>query len=117
MEYYFYLENGVYWFHLRNPNSGAWETSSYNNPEYPATRVDYLIGSTELYLDSGIEFFRVETRPIRIDWTRTSEELWYRPLTTFDWFTYTPNEQYVSISAQWTSDGRIETTHVGGSSI
>ncbi|MDK2975175.1 MAG: hypothetical protein PWP08_1546 [Methanofollis sp.] len=117
MEYYLYLENGVYWFHLRNPDSGAWETSSYDDSDNPATRVDWLMGSTELYLDSGTESFRVETRPIREDWTRTSDDSWYRPRTTFDWYTYTPNEQYVSISAQWTTDDRIETTHVGGSSV
>lgn len=117
MEYYLYLENGVYWFHLRNPNTGAWETSSYDDSDNPATRVDWLMGSTELYLDSGTESFRVETRPIREDWTRTSDGSWYRPRDTFDWYTYTPNEQYVSISAHWTSDDRIETTHVGGSSI
>jgi len=117
MEYYFYLENGVYWFHLRDPNSGAWDTSSYDDTDDPATRVDWLMGSTELYLDSGTGDFRVETRPIREDWTRTSDGSWYRPRTTFDWYTYTPNEQYVSISAQWTSDDRIETTHVGGSSV
>ncbi|MEA2034287.1 MAG: hypothetical protein U9N40_02165 [Euryarchaeota archaeon] len=117
MEYYLYLEDGVYWFHLRNPNTGAWETNSYDDTDNPATRVDWLMGSTELYLDSGTGSFRVETCPIREDWTRTSDGSWYRPRKTFDWYTYTSNEQYVSISACWTSDDRIQTIHVGGSSV
>lgn len=117
MEYYLYLESGVYWFHLRNPNTGAWETSSYDDSDNPATHVNWLMGSTELYLGSGTEDFRVETRPIKEDWTRILDGSWYEPRTTFSWYKYTPDEQYVSISAQWTGDGRIETTHVGGSSV
>jgi len=73
--------------------------------------------STELYLDSGTEDFRVEMRPIREDWTRILDGSWYESRTTFSWYNYTPDEQFVSISAQWTGDGRIETTHVGGSSV
>jgi hypothetical protein len=117
IEYYFYMNSGVYDIWLKNTSSGTWYYKSYDDKDNPATYIDWLTGSTELDTIGGIsKSFRVETNPIRDDWTYAGGN-WYRPKTTFSWHSYSPNQQYVYINAWWDGSDRINTQHVAGSSI
>ncbi|MDW7726715.1 MAG: hypothetical protein SCH70_06300 [Candidatus Methanoperedens sp.] len=117
IEYYFYINSGVYDVWLKDTSSGTWYYKSYDDTDNPGTYIDWLKGSTEIDSAGGIsKYFRTETNPIRDDWTYASGT-WYRPKTTFNWYGYTSNQQYVYINAWWDSSDRINTQHVTGSSI
>lgn len=114
IEYRLYMSDGVYDLWLKDTSTDAWYHNSYNDSDNPATRVDWLTGSTEVDTVGGIsEYFRTETNPIWDDWTYAGGA-WYRPRTTFDWHSYSSDQQYVYISAWWDGSDRINTQHIAG---
>lgn len=116
-EYYFFIADDIYWFYFRNPVTGTYTINNYDDSDDPATGINWLMASTELYLNSKTGYFKVQTKPIREDWTLTSNDDWYSPAVTFDWDHLSQSEKYVAVSSQLLRDGRIQTTHIGGSSV
>ena len=117
VEYYLYLESGTYWVHIRNPVSGTLYTGSYDDTDNPATRVNWLTGSTELYTDSIFSnYFNVDSDIVE-DWTRNSNGNWYRPKTTFSWHSSSSDQQYVDINTWFDSTNKINTNHLASSTI
>ncbi|MFA4878093.1 MAG: hypothetical protein WC586_11840 [Methanoregula sp.] len=122
VEYYFYIENSagwIYWMHFRDPSTGTWYSSSYNDSDNPSYYVRDLRGSTELLSLQHVPplfSFRTQTSPIRVDYTRTTTG-WFTPSQTVTWNYYTANQQYVDTWAWWNSNGGIDTTHYCGSGI
>jgi hypothetical protein len=73
------------------------------------------MGSTELDTVGGIsKSFKTCARPWSDYSTRVGYTTWYSPQTTFDWYGYTPDEQYVYINAKFDEDGHIFTKHYSG---
>lgn len=115
IEYRLYMSDGVYDLWLQDTSTETWYHNSYNDSDNPATRVDWLTGSTEVDTVGGIsEYFRTETNPIRDDWTYADGD-WHRPRTTFDWNSYSSDQQYVYVNAWWDNSDRINTRHIAGS--
>ncbi len=115
IEYRLYISDGVYDLWLKDTSTETWYHNSYNDSDNPATRVDWLTGSTEVDTVGGIsEYFRTETNPIRDDWTYADGN-WHRPRATFDWNSYSSDQQYVYINAWWDNLDRINTRHIAGS--
>jgi hypothetical protein len=114
IDYRLYISSGVYDLWLKDTSSGTWYHNSYSDTDNPSTRVDWLTGSTEVDTEGGIsQYFRTETNPIRDDWTY-SGSTWYSPQTTFDWNSYSSDEQYVYITASFDGSGRLTTRHIAG---
>jgi hypothetical protein len=122
LEYYLYIENSggwTYWIHFRNPSTGTWYTTSYDDSDNPSYYVKELMGSTELLSLQNVPpaySFQTITSPIRVDLTRTTSD-WATPQLTLSWDGYTPNEQYVDQQASWNGNQGIDTSHYCGSSI
>jgi len=115
IEYRLYMSGGVYDLWLKDTSTETWYHNSYDDSDNPSTRVDWLTGSTEVDTVGGIsEYFRTETNPIRDDWTY-ADGVWHRPGTTFNWNSYSPDQQYVYINAWWDNSDRINTRHIAGS--
>lgn len=114
IDYRLYITNGVYDVFLQDTSSGLWYQKSYSDTDNPSTRVDWLVGSTEVDTVGGISnYFRTETNAIRDDSTYAGGS-WYSPQTTFDWNSYSSDEQYVYINAWFDGSGRINTQHITG---
>ena len=72
------------------------------------------MGSTEVDTVGGVSnYFKTETNPIR-DESTYSGSSWYSPQTTFDWNSYTSDDQYVYINAWFDSSGYLNTQHIAG---
>lgn len=114
IEYRLYLTNGIYELWLKDTSTDTWYYNSYDDSDDRAEKVSWLTGSTEFDTVGGIsEYFRTETNPIRDDWTYANGD-WRSPQTTFDWNSYTSDDQYVYIHAWWDGSGRINTQHITG---
>ena len=114
INYRFYINSGVYDLWLQDTSSGTWYYNSYNDTDNPSTRVNWLVGSTEVDTVGGISnYFRTETNQIRDDYTYAGSS-WYSPQTTFDWNSYSSDEQYVYINAWFDGSGRLITQHIAG---
>lgn len=116
IEYRLYMDDGYYDLWLRDTSTDTWYQNSYNDRDNPATRVNWLVGSTEVDTVGSIsEYFKTETNPIRDDWTYANGD-WHSPQITFNWNGYDPaDDQYVYIRAWWDGSGRINTRHIAGS--
>jgi hypothetical protein len=114
INYHFYITNGVYELWLQDTSSGTWYSNSYTDTDNPSTRVNWLVGSTEVDTMGGISnYFRTETNPIRDDATYTGSS-WYSPQTTFEFNSYSSDEQYVYITAGFDGSGRLASQHIAG---
>ena len=114
INYHFYITNGVYDLWLQDNSSGTWYHNSYSDTDNPSTRVNWLVGSTEVDTVGGVSnYFKTETNPIR-DESTYSGSSWYSPQTTFDWNSYTSDDQYVYINAWFDSSGYLNTQHIAG---
>lgn len=114
IDYRFYINSGVYNLFLQDTSSGLWYSKSYTDTDNPSTRVNWLVGSTEVDTEGGISnYFRTETNPIRDDSTYVGSS-WESPQTTFDFNTVTSDEQYVYINAGFDGSGRLATQHIAG---
>lgn len=114
INYRFYINSGVYNLFLQDTSSGLWYSQSYTDTDNPSTRVNWLVGSTEVDTEGGISnYFRTETNPIRDDSTYTGNS-WETPQTTFDFNSYTSDEQYVYITAGFDGSGRLASQHIAG---
>ncbi len=124
LEWYFYIENGPVWYmHFRNPISGTWYSASHTDTVNLSHYVTQITPSTELYLNSAppTHYFYTRTSPFRADWTRTVGLLggneWHTPQETTSAGSLPANNQYVQLTSNWDSSGRIVTTQVCGSSV
>jgi hypothetical protein len=114
IDYRLYISNGVYTILLQDTSTGLWYQNSYNDTDNPSTRVDWLVGSTELDTVGGISnYFRTETNPIQDD-DAYSGSTRFNPATSFFWYSDDSDQQYVYINDYVDSSGRIETQHIAG---
>ena len=122
LEYYLYIENSggcVYLIYFRDPSTGTWYTTSYDDSNDPSYYVRDLLGSTELLSLQHVPpiySFQTVTSPISVDGTRIASN-WFTPRQTVSFDGYTPNEQYVNQQASWNGNGGIETSHYCGSGV
>ncbi|MFA4878098.1 MAG: hypothetical protein WC586_11865 [Methanoregula sp.] len=124
LEWYFYIENGPVWYmHFRNPISGTWYTASHTDTVNMSRYVTQITPSTELYLNSvpPSHYFYTQTSPFQADWTRTvgwsGGNEWHTPQETTSAGSLPANNQYLQLTSNWDTSGRIVTTQVCGSSV
>lgn len=73
-DYYVSISDGIYEIWFENKNTGQWYNYSYDDSDNPATAVDWLMESSELYLYGEIQHhFEAQTFPIIDEWTRESD--------------------------------------------
>jgi len=113
-DYYVFIGDGIYEIDIYDTVDQIWYSHSYDDTDNPATAIDWLMGSSELYMD-GVPTHQFEaiTNPIRDEWI--NDGTWHTPEETFDYVRNTENKNYVSISGWWDSNGRLRTMHVAGS--
>lgn len=63
IEYYFYINSGVYDVWLKDTSSGTWYSKSYDDTDNPATYIDWLTGSTELDSVRHLKIFQNGNKP------------------------------------------------------
>jgi hypothetical protein len=109
-EYEFYCiineqATGVYemWYH--DVSSDNWYSFFYTDSS-PSQSIDYIAGSSELYLDTNSNSsqysFNAQTTPIRDEWNVDTSENWQTPADTYQY--YAPDQRtdsYVSVSASF----------------
>ncbi|MFA6331311.1 MAG: hypothetical protein WCX22_00015 [Methanoregula sp.] len=107
------LSGGVYDIWLYDYDTNTWHNIQYNDTDNPSTIINQIMGSTELDTVGGISknFFARSTR-CRVEETR-SGTTWYWAPETFDWWNYTPDEQYVQIESTIDEDNIITIHRVG----
>ncbi|KUL01027.1 MAG: hypothetical protein XE11_2267 [Methanomicrobiales archaeon 53_19] len=97
------------WF--QDQSTDQWYYYSYDDTDNPATAVDWLMGSSELYIYGGVQhYFEAIAYPILDEWTRRSDGTWYSPGQTFDFIRYSDDQPYVHVST-WLSSDKIYSYH------
>ncbi|MDO9323571.1 MAG: hypothetical protein Q7T80_01285 [Methanoregula sp.] len=122
MEWYFYIESGPVWYmHFRNPISGTWYSAWHTDTVNLSNRITKITPSTELTLNvPPVDYFYTLTSPFRVDWTRTaglSGNEWHYPIDTTSAGSNPTNYQYVQLTSNWDSSGRIVSSQACGSSV
>jgi len=96
---------GVYemWYH--DVSTDAWYAFFYTDST-PSQSIDYIAGSSELYLDSNSDpsqySFNAQTTPICDEWNIDTSETWQTPADTYGY--YAPDhrtDSHVSVSASF----------------
>lgn len=110
-DYYVSIANGMYEVWFQDQSTDQWYYYSYDDTDNPATAVDWLMGSSELYLYGGAQhYFEAIAYPILDEWTRESDGTWYSPGQTFDFIRYSDDQPYVYVST-WLSSDKIYSYH------
>ncbi len=110
-DYYVSIANGLYEIWFQDRSTDQWYYYSYDDSDNPATAVDWLVGSSELYLYGAVQHhFEAITYPLIDEWTRKSDGTWYKPGETFDFIRYTSDQPYVYVNT-WFSSNNIYSYH------
>ena len=110
-DYYVSIANGMYEIWFQDQSTDQWYYYSYDDTDNPATAVDWLMGSSELYIYGGVQhYFEAIAYPILDEWTRRSDGTWYSPGQTFDFIRYSDDQPYVHVST-WLSSDKIYSYH------
>ena len=113
VEYELYLlSGGIYDIWMCEYSSGTWYHNQYTDTNNPSTYITWMMGSTELDTVGGISKKFSTWATIRATSTR-SGTTWFDPEDTFNWFDYTPDEQYVAITSDFEYNDIRHRHHAG----
>ena len=115
IDYYFFIDGNKYKIWLYDTKYGKWYYNEYTDKDDPSSEIEWLTGSTELYL-SKLGKFDLETFPI------TTDNVWYDgsyhpPITAFMYWGKSEDKKYVYVSGWFDTYGRIISHHWSSNNI
>lgn len=109
IEYYVYISDGVYDIWFKNTNTGEWVHDSYDDTDNPATAINWIVSSTELYIDGVTNSFNLITWPLKTEWVYSDG--WTKPAKIFDNYGRDVDGSYVYTWSYFNSDDEIVGYH------